>query len=160
MLINQCVDRNGHLIRGICSDGREAAAWVDALNKEVAERYDAVDGAAGNERFDFCLDIGSCNLCGQNIQSMAAALGSRIQAVILTENDGQRPAKLLPFTNAYNRSSTMNWLGVIRGLREISFDGYLILETIDTTVAFSPFYSLICIRCTVRCWIILKCRSR
>lgn len=132
LLINQCVDRNGHLMRGIGSDGREAAAWVDALNKEAADR------AAGNERFGFCLDIGSCNLCGQNIQSMIDALGNRIQAVILTENDGQRPAKLLPFTNAYNRSSTMDWLGVIRGLREISFDGYLILETVDTTVAFSP----------------------
>lgn len=127
LLINQCMDRNGHLMRGVCSDGVQAAHWVDELNRAV-----------GQERFGFCLDIGSCNLCGQNMQSMVAALGSRIQAVILTENDGQKMAKLLPFTNAYNRSSTMDWLSVIRGLREISFDGYLILETVDTTVAFSP----------------------
>jgi len=138
LLVNQCVDRNGHLMRGICSDGREAAAWVDALNKGAAKRFGGEDDTAGNGRFGFCLDIGNCNLCGQNIQSMVSALGSRIQAVILTENDGQRPAKLLPFTNAYNRSSTLDWLGVIRGLREIAFDGYLILETVDTTVAFSP----------------------
>lgn len=127
LLINQCIDRNGHLARGVCSDGAQAAHWVDELNKAV-----------GQERFGFCLDVGSCNLCGQNIQSMVAALGSRIQAVILTENDGKRKANLLPFTSAYKRSSTMDWLGVIRGLREISFDGYLILETVDTTVAFSP----------------------
>lgn len=127
LLINQCIDRNGHLMRGVCSDGVQAAHWVDELNRAV-----------GQERFGFCLDIGSCNLCGQNMQSMVAALGSRMQAVILTENDGQKKANLLPFTNAYNRSSTMDWLSVIRGLREISFDGYLILETVDTTVAFSP----------------------
>ncbi len=127
LLVNQCSDKNGHLIRGVCADGVQAAAWIDALN-----------GEAGGDRFGFCLDVGSCNLCGQNVQSMTAALGRRIRAVILTENDGQKMAKLLPFTSAYGRRSTLDWLGVIRGLREISYDGYLILETVDTTVAFSP----------------------
>lgn len=127
LLINQCVDRNGHLMRGICSDGAEAARWIDELNREV--------GAA---RFGFCLDAGNCNLCGQNIQTMVAELGDRIRAVILTENDGQKGAKLLPFTNAYEHSSTMNWLGLIRGLRELSYDGYLILDGEDTIIAFSP----------------------
>lgn len=127
LLCNQCYDKNGHLIRGVCSDGEQAASWIDALNKE-----------AGMERFGFCLDIGVCNLCGQNIQRMTSALDHRIQAVILTENDGQKNAKLLPFTSAYGRRSTLDWLSVLRGLREISYDGYLILETVDTTVAFSP----------------------
>jgi len=127
LLINQCRDFDGHLVRGICSDGAEAAVWLDALNRE-----------AGKERFGFCLDVGNCNLCGQNIQSMVTSLGRWIQAVILTENDGKNMAKLLPFTNAYGRRSTMDWLGVIRGLRDVSFDGYLILEAVDTTVAFSP----------------------
>ena len=72
------------------------------------------------------------------MQSMAMALEKRIWAVILTENDGKNFAKLLPFTNAYGRSSTMDWLSAVRGLRDICFDGYLILETVDTTVAFSP----------------------
>lgn len=127
LLSNQCCDRNGHLIRGVCSDGEQAASWIDALNKET-----------GMERFGFCLDIGVCNLCGQNIQRMTSALNTRIRAVILTENDGQKSARLLPFTSAYERRSTLDWLSVIRGLREISYDGYLILETVDTTVAFSP----------------------
>lgn len=127
LLLNQCSNRNGHLIRGLCSDGAEAAGWIDALNKE-----------AGMERFGFCLDVGYCNLCGQNIQTMTSALKDRIRAVILTENDGHTMARLLPFTSAYDRRSTLDWLGVIRGLREISYDGYLILETMDTTVAFSP----------------------
>lgn len=127
LLMNQCRDQNGHLMRGVCSDGEEAASWIDALNRET-----------GTKRFGFCLDIGICNLCGQNIQRMTAALGDRIHAVILTENDGYKNAKLLPFTSAYGRKSTLDWLGVIRGLREISYDGYLILETVDTTASFSP----------------------
>lgn len=127
LLTNQCRDRNGHLIRGVCADGTRASAWIDELNRE-----------AGDGRFGFCLDIGNCNLCGQNIQSMISDLDSRICAVILTENDGQKMANLLPFTSAYGRSSTLDWLSAIRGLREISFDGCLILETVDTTVAFSP----------------------
>lgn len=138
LLTNLCRNQNGRLVRGICSDGTEAAAWIDALNREAALRSGKADDAAGMERFGFCLDVGTCNLCGQNMQCMAAALGNRIQAVILTENDGQKQNRLLPFTNASGRMSTMDWLGVIRGLREISYDGYLILETVDTTVSFSP----------------------
>lgn len=127
LLTNQCRSHNGHLIRGVCSDGETAAEWVDALNR-----------ACGMQRFGFCLDVGNCNICGQNMQRMAADLNRRIQAVILTENDGQNMARLLPFTNAYGRRSTMDWLSAIRGLRDILFDGYLVLETVDTTVAFSP----------------------
>ena len=127
LLTNLCRNQNGHLVRGICSDGVTAAEWVDMLNKE-----------AGMERFGFCLDVGNGNLCGQDMQSMAAAVGKRIHAVILTENDGHNMAKLLPFTNAYGHRSTMDWLGVIRGLRHAEFDGYLILEMVDTIISFSP----------------------
>lgn len=127
LLINQCRSQSGRLSRGICSDGVQAARWVDALNRE-----------AGQERFGFCLDMGICNLCRQDIQGMVLSLGSRIRGVILTENDGEHMARLLPFTSAYMRQSTMDWLGLIRGLRRTGFDGFLILETTDTTVAFSP----------------------
>lgn len=169
LLANQCRDYNGHLVRGVCSDGAEAAAWTDALNREAAGlsgppntgtgeespgagRTDAGTGKGdagtgkrevarageGTERFGFCLDVGNCNLCGQNIQEMIRALGNRLQAVILSENDGKNMARLLPFTNARGRRPPLDWLGVIRGLRDVSFDGCLILETTDTTVAFSP----------------------
>lgn len=137
LLINQCRSQDGHLVRGMCSDGKQAAAWIDELNREAAGRNGMPEETVP-ERFGFCLDIGSCNLCGQNMQSMIAELNRRIHAVILTENDGQKMAKLLPFTSAYGRRSTLDWLSVIRGLREQAFDGYLILETVDTTVAFSP----------------------
>lgn len=138
LLINQCRNQDGHLVRGICSDGAQTAEWIDELNREASKMNGAVKSEMGAERFGFCLDIGNCNLYGQNMQSMIKELGSRIKAVILTENDGRNMAKLLPFTAAYGRSSVVDWLSAIRGLREISYDGYLILETVDTTVSFSP----------------------
>ena len=42
LLTNQCRSHNGHLIRGVCSDGETAAEWVDALNR-----------ACGMQRFGF-----------------------------------------------------------------------------------------------------------
>ena len=127
LLENQCRDINGHLVRGICSDGREAAGWVDALNKE-----------AGEERFGFCMDVGACNLCGQNMYDFALALGKRIRAVILRDCNGAGESSLLPFTCAVGGVPQTDWLNLIRGLRETRFDGELIIDFRDTAASFSP----------------------
>lgn len=126
LLQNQCREHNGHLLRGICSDAEEAAAWVDRLNE-----------AAGAERFGFCLDTGVCTLCGQNIREYAAVLGSRIKAVVLRDCDGHHDMSMLPFTCANRGQSATDWLGVVRGLREIEFDGLLIMDFSTTAAAFS-----------------------
>ena len=127
LLENQCKDINGHLVRGICSDGNTAAEWVDHLNAEV-----------GEERFGFCMDVGVCNLCGQNMYDFTLALGDRLEAVILRDCDGNTESALLPFTSVKQRESQTDWLNLIRGLREIGFDGELIINLEDTASAFSP----------------------
>lgn len=127
LLENQCRDVNGHLVRGVCADERVAAAWVDRLNEE-----------AGEERFGFCMDIGACSLCGQNMREFATVLGKRIKAVILRDCDGHTEGAMLPFTCTAGGKPQTDWLGCIRGLREIGFDGQLILNLSDTAGAFSP----------------------
>lgn len=127
LLENQCRDQNGHLVRGICADGREAAQWVDRLNEEAKE-----------ERFGFCMDAGACSLCGQDMQDFSRSLGKRIKAVILRDCDGHTECSMLPFTCAAGGQSLTDWLGLIRGLRETGFDGQLILNFSDTAGAFSP----------------------
>lgn len=127
LLENQCKDMNGHLVRGICSDGGAAAEWVDALNTE-----------AGEERFGFCMDVGICNLCGQNMYDYIRMLGGRMKAVILRDCDGDSESALLPFTCAKKGQSQTDWLNLIRGLRETGFDGELIIHLGDTASAFSP----------------------
>lgn len=127
LLENQCSDINGHLVRGICSDGREAAGWVDSLNE-----------AAGEERFGFCVDVGACNLCGQNMYDFVQVLDRRIKAVILRDCDGTNESSMLPFTCVKQGQSQTDWLNLIRGLREIGFDGELIVDLQDTAASFSP----------------------
>lgn len=127
LLENQCRDISGHLVRGICSDASIAAKWVDELNK-----------AAGEERFGFCMDVGVCNLCGQNMQEFVDTLGERLKAVILRDCDGHEESSTLPFTSVSAGKSRTDWLSLIRGLRENGFDGHLILDMADTAAAFSP----------------------
>lgn len=127
LLENQCRDVNGHLIRGICSDGEKAAEWVDRLNEEAQE-----------ERFGFCMDVGTCNLCGQSMDEFIQPLGTRLKTVILRDCDGDRECSMVPFTSVYHGQSQTDWLGLIRGLRNTGFDGQLILDCGDTAAAFSP----------------------
>lgn len=127
LLQNQCREVNGHFMRGENADAWELAQRIDALNEE-----------AGAESYGVCVDTGTLNLCGQDMYEYIHVLGKRIKAVIIRENDGQHDYAMLPFTSVANGHSQMDWLGVIRGLREIGFDGALILEFGDTAKAFSP----------------------
>lgn len=131
LLENQCRSVSGHLMRGICSDAVTAAAWVDALNQE-----------AGAKCFGFCMDVGVCNLCGQDMHEYASILGNRIKAVLLRDCDGHQESSLLPFTCTRGAEPQTDWLGLFRGLRAASFDGYMILSMGDTSAAFSPLLRL------------------
>ncbi len=124
LLKNQTRDAGGHLIRGFCAEAAEAIEWIDRLNSELG--YDA---------FGFCVDVGICNICGNDIQTFMNILGNRIKAVILRGNDGHKDASALPFTCS---GSETDWLGTIRGLRDISFDGELAVDFSSTYSAFSP----------------------
>lgn len=127
LLENHCHDRNGYWVRGICSDAGEAAMWIDRLNEE-----------AGEPRFGFCMDVGVCNLCGQDMQEFATVLDSRIKAVILRDCDSHQETSMLPFTCVSPQKGATDWLGLIRGLREIEFDGFMILDFSSMADAFPP----------------------
>lgn len=127
LLENQYRTYNGRSIRGLCSDEKEAAEWIDKLNKLI-----------GHEIFGFSMNTGNCNLCGKNMQEFALTLGNRIKTVILQDNYGHSEGSLLPFTAVKERACQTDWLSLIRGLREIGFDGGMILDIEDTVAAFSP----------------------
>lgn len=128
LLENQCRDRNGHLVRGICAEIYEAAYWVDSLNE-----------ALGGERFGFCMDVGTCNLCGLNMYEFISGLGKRLKAVEMRDCDGNNENALLPFTSVDNGQAQTDWLGLVRGLRELGFAGEMIINMKDTLFAFPPF---------------------
>lgn len=127
LLENQYRDLHGHLVRGLCSDGTEAADWIDRLNREV-----------GEERFGFCVDVGTCSLCTQNLYDFITALGHRIKVVALRDCNSGRDDSLLPLTVINGHTQQTDWLNLIRGLRKISFDGILIMKLQHTAAATSP----------------------
>jgi hypothetical protein len=65
---------------------------------------------------------------------MIKVLDSRIKAVILRENNGQDERSMLPFSYTYAKP---DYLGLIRGLREIDFDGLLWMDAMNTYTSFS-----------------------
>lgn len=124
LLKNQCRESGGRLVRGNCAEAFQAVEWIDWLNSEF-----------GEDIFGLCLDIGVCSLCGNNIHEYILALDNRIKMVILRDCTGQRDRAFLPFTSA---DSGTDWLGMLRGLRDIDFDGELIIDFSDSMRAFSP----------------------
>ena len=45
---------------------------------------------------------------------------------------------MLPFTHPHEGQTLMHWLGLIRGLREIDFDGELVVDFTNTLSSFPP----------------------
>lgn len=127
LLTNRCKWHGGHFLRGTCSDAREAAKLIGRLNEE-----------AGEERFGFCVDMGTCSICGQNMYEYMKPLGSLVKAVLVNENNGEKPGALLPFSSVQSGQDRTDWLSFIRGLRAIEFDGMMILDIHDSCRAVAP----------------------
>ena len=123
---NQCRVYHGHYLRGPYSDPYEVVEIIDRLNEE-----------AGKEAYGFCLDVGICNLSGQNMYDFVMTMGHRLKAVVLRDNDGNSDDHLLPFSCAHQGQSRTDWLNLIRGLRELEFDGDLIMSIGDSVSAVS-----------------------
>ena len=127
ILIKNSYDcHNGHFVRGAFADSYSLTEFIDDLNK-----------SCGDEIFGLCMDVGVCNILGQNMYEFASVLGDRIKAVYLRENDGIHDSALLPFTCADKGQDKMDWLNLMRGLRLIRFDGALIVDFRDTLNAHS-----------------------
>ena len=127
LLMNGLRNVGGHLVRGLCAEPREAARWLEELNLE-----------AGEEIFGFALDMEAANLCGQDMQALIHAVGPRLQAVLVSDR-GPEGAAYLPFLGGgYRKGLRADWLGLLRGLRDIAFDGFLVLNLRDTAAPLSP----------------------
>ena len=121
-ITNQTKIIGGHHVRGKFSDVDDAIEEIDS-NDEV-------------EGFNF--DIGNANLCGLDMQYFIRRLADRLKVVTIRDNDGSQNNSMLPFSAVNEGHSQTNWLNLIRGLREIDFDGEIIIKIADTAAAFSP----------------------
>lgn len=127
LFTNQLDNVGGHIVRGSLADGREMAQWVDSLN-----------AAVGAEVFGVNFHAGNANLCGQDMQMFIREVGHRLKAATVCDNDGRHYASLLPFSMFRRGEYATDWLGLIRGMRDVDFDGSLIFEANDTIYGYSP----------------------
>ena len=61
LLENQCKNKNGHLLRGVCSDAVCAAEWIDALNAYIVQELDYYKEAIDAMHDDRTADWGALN---------------------------------------------------------------------------------------------------
>lgn len=126
LIPNEIYSVNSQKVRGAYSDPYELKGLVDSLNEYAKE-----------DIFGICMDTGVCNLLSQNMYEFCEVVGSRIMALILSENDGVTENRMAPFTAVKGMQSRMDWLNLIRGLRSVRFDGPIICDFTDSQNAVS-----------------------
>ena len=101
-----------------CSDAESFNAQLDAVNDEF---------------FTACLDIGHAEMMGSdaNAPDMIRAIGSRLGALHIHDNDRWKDLHKIPF------SGSINWNEVIKALREVDYKGEFTLEADTYLNAFN-----------------------
>lgn len=93
---------------------------------------DELNAEAGDKHFGFCLDIGHANHNSDgDFCKYIQILGERLTCLHIHENDGANDSHMIPFTQTkggYDFAQT-NYAGMIRGLKEIGYEGNLSFET-------------------------------
>lgn len=110
----------GRIVEGPCCDARKAARRIDAFNEKF-----------GAEVLGFCFDVGHANLIGVDFEDFLETLGKRLKVLHIHDNDGISDLHQIPFTFTKTRENTSStdWEGFTRGLKNIGFDGVLSFET-------------------------------
>lgn len=117
----------GRIVEGPCCDARKAVERIDRIN----DKY-------GAEVLGFCFDTGHANLVGLDFERFITTLGDRLKVLHIHDNDGIGDLHQIPFTFTRTRENTTStdWDGFIRGLRNINFDKVLSFETAPVLTVF------------------------
>lgn len=113
--------------------------WLpDAPNSSFAacatpESFNAHLDAVNDEYFVACLDIGHAEMKGSNTSAveMIKALGSRLGALHIHDNDKLHDNHQIPFT------MSIDFQPIVKALKEIGYNGYFTLEASRSLKNFS-----------------------
>ncbi len=92
---------------------QQIMANVCSFGRDLAEYYDALDP----EWFTVCLDIGHCGLVGESADNAIRALGGRLHALHVHDNDHIHDLHTLPYVGK------IDWEAVTAALAEVDYDG-------------------------------------
>ena len=98
---------------GMCGTPEKATRMVDVLNDIARE-----------EVFGFCLDTGHALISSQILDDFITALGSRIKAFHVNDNDGRYDLHLAPY------EGQADWNAFVTGLAKIHYTGSVSFETV------------------------------
>lgn len=99
-----------------------------ATSESFCQHLDAV----GDDSFVACLDLGHAEMkgSGSGAANMIRALGSRLQALHIHDNDCLHDSHQIPFSMA------MDFEAIVKALKDIGYSGYLTLEADQYLKAF------------------------
>ena len=88
------------------------------------ESFNAHLDAVNDDYLVACLDIGHAEMKGSNTTAveMIKALGSRLKALHIHDNDKLHDSHQIPF------SMNIDFAPIVKALQEINYDGYFTLE--------------------------------
>lgn len=107
----------------------ESCCAACATSESFVEHVDAV-----NDPFLVaCLDLGHAEMrgSGSGAVNMIKALGSRLQALHIHDNDRRHDSHQIPF------SMDIDFAGIVKALKEIGYNGYFTLEADNYLRGFS-----------------------
>ena len=103
----QCYGNSSKIWDSTCSRAEEFVRYVDGVNSPYLKA---------------CVDIGHTVLVGENPVKMIEALGNRVAALHVHDNDGIHDSHTLPF------HGIVMWNEVAKALRSINYSGEITLE--------------------------------
>ncbi len=104
----QCYGDSSKIWDSTCSRAEEFVRYIDGI---------------GSPYVKACVDIGHTVLVGENPVKMIKALGNRVAALHVHDNDGTRDEHTVPF------HGIVKWNEVAKALKDIGYDGEITLET-------------------------------
>ncbi len=109
----------GHSSFAACATGESFCRHIDAVN---------------DDSFVACLDIGHAEMkgSGDGAANMIRALGHRLQALHIHDNDQLHDSHQIPF------SMDINFTDVVKALQDIQYNGYFTLEADCYLKAYDP----------------------
>ena len=99
-------DFRDRIVKSVCSDAAEMIRYIDALGGDAVA----------------CLDVGHAGLVGEAADEMIIALGDRLKALHIHDNDFVHDLHTAPFVGK------MNFAAITKALHKIGYKGDITLE--------------------------------
>ena len=119
--------RNAESLRKIADHvkGKDVYICLENLRSFIsnADQILSIIESVGSERLGICLDTGHLNIADKDQRAFILRAGKHLRALHIADNEGERDQHMMPFGRG-----NVNFLEVVRALREVDYEGLFNLE--------------------------------